>query len=200
MSKLPHHLHNNLPALHVSVPQSQEAHQEPHDGSSQMGHVADVTDLPGVPGVDGPGDVTQDEERHHHHLQGSQSLPVNSVDSSVLARPLDDQSCVFSPVEEESREMSHSDAVHTAAAPYQTVHGVEAVGREGPRQDAREEDEADPPAAVDHLEDEAEADEEEEVRHNVLLVPVNQTVGQISPGLIPVIAANKQIFLSQILF
>ena len=90
--------------------------------------------------------------------------------------------------------MSHSDAVHPPAAPDQSVLGVEAVGGERPGQDPREEDQADPPAAVDHLQDEAEPQEEEEVGHDVLLVTVNQAVGQIPPGLVPVITENKQIF------
>ena len=93
--------------------------------------------------------------------------------------------------------MSHSDAVHPAAAPDQAVQRVKAVSREGTRQDPREEDQADPPAAVVHLEDEAEAEEEEEVGHDVLFIPVDQTVGQVAPGLIPVITENKQV-ISQI--
>ena len=76
----------------MSVPQCQEAHQESHQGASEMGHVADVPGVLVVSAghhsvVDGPGDVAQDEEGHHHHLQGSQSLPVNSVHSSVQPRP-----------------------------------------------------------------------------------------------------------------
>ena len=82
------HLRHNLPALHVSVPQSQEAHQESHHGACHMGHVAHVVVVFCQNSVvDGPADVPQDEEGDHQHLQCSQSLPVNSVDSSVQMRP-----------------------------------------------------------------------------------------------------------------
>ena len=95
--------------------------------------------------------------------------------------------------------MRHSDAVHTSAAPDQPVLGVEAVGGERPGQDPREEDEADPPAAVDHLQDEAEAEEEEEVGHDVFLVSVNQAVGEIAPGLVPVVTENTNSQQSNII-
>merc|ERR1712156_779461 len=39
--------------------------------------------------------------------------------------------------------------------------------------------------------------DEEEVGHDVLFIPVDQTVGQVAPGLIPVITENKQV-ISQI--
>ena len=111
--------------------------------------------------------------------------------------PPDDERCVLVPVEDESGEMSDSDAVDPSTAPDKTVLGVEAVSRERPGQDPREEDEADPPAAVDHLQDEAEPEQEEEVGHNVLQVSVDETVGQIPPGLVPVITEGKNIFISQ---
>ena len=88
--------------------------------------------------------------------------------------------------------MSDSDAVDTSTAPDQTVEGVEAVSRERPGQDPREEDEANPPAAVDHLQDQAQPQQEEEVGHNVFLVSVNQAVGQIPPGLVPVITESHK--------
>ena len=112
--------------------------------------------------------------------------------------PPDDERCVLVPVEDESGEMSDSDAVDPSTAPDQTVMGVEAVSRERPGQDPREEDEADPPAAVDHLQDQAEPEQEEEVGHNVLHVSVDQAVGQIPPGLVPVITENRNIYQSNI--
>ena len=88
--------------------------------------------------------------------------------------------------------MGQSDAVHASAAPDQPVLPVEAVSRERPRQDPAEEDQPDPPAAVDHLEDESEAEEEDEVGRYVLHVLVHQTVGDIAPGLILLIPPHTE--------
>lgn len=184
-----------LPRLDVSVSQYKDADHKSDHGAGDMSHVAGVVVrvCVAVSLVHGQAHISHNEERHREELQGPHSLPVNGVDgASVLPGPGDDQRGVLLPVEDESSEVSHSDAVHPPAAPDQPVLGVEAVGGERPGQDPREEDEADPPAAVDHLQDQAEAEEEEEVGHDVFLVSVNQAVGEIAPGLVPVVTVKAQ--------
>lgn len=88
--------------------------------------------------------------------------------------------------------MRQRDAVHASAAPDQPVLPVEAVSRERSRQDPTEEDQPDPPAAVDHLEDESEAEEEDEVGRYVLHVLVYQTVGDVAPGVILMIPRHTE--------
>ena len=78
----------------------------------------------------------------------------------------------------------------------QTVLGLEAVGSQRPGKDPAEENQPDPPAAVHHLQDQAQADQQQQVGQDVFLVFMDQTVGDVAPALIPESPQHQALILN----